>query len=300
MPITLPNANDAGYYVGGGDHGLYQFLTLEEIVETFIATYVGDGKICQNVHPNDVYFHATRAFQELSYDTLRSVKTQELEVPNTLSMLMPRDYVGHVKLSWSDTAGVEHVIYPARVTSNPTDIGYDAATDTYSFTANVLDSDETSDTLSKYQSQTPTQNVTSHDDETLKDVFGSRYGIDPAHAQINGSYFIDTILGKIYFSSNLAGKTLILEYISDGLGYSADSDSITHGAAIIHKFAEEACYKHIAYGCLSALTSTDGGRLALIKKERFAETRKAKIRLSNIKIEEITQILRGSSKIIKH
>ena len=36
------------------------------------------------------------------------------------------------------------------------------------------------------------------------------------------------------------------------------------------------------------------------KKERFAETRKAKLRLSNIKLEEITQVLRGKSKHIKH
>jgi hypothetical protein len=36
------------------------------------------------------------------------------------------------------------------------------------------------------------------------------------------------------------------------------------------------------------------------KRERFAETRKAKLRLSNLKIEELTQILRGKSKQIKH
>jgi hypothetical protein len=35
------------------------------------------------------------------------------------------------------------------------------------------------------------------------------------------------------------------------------------------------------------------------KKERFAETRKAKIRLSNIKIEEFTQVLKGMGKQIK-
>jgi hypothetical protein len=36
------------------------------------------------------------------------------------------------------------------------------------------------------------------------------------------------------------------------------------------------------------------------KKERFATTRKAKLRLSNVKLEELTQILRGKSKQIKH
>ena len=36
------------------------------------------------------------------------------------------------------------------------------------------------------------------------------------------------------------------------------------------------------------------------KKERFAAVRNAKLRLSNIKLEELTQILRGKSKQIKH
>ena len=35
------------------------------------------------------------------------------------------------------------------------------------------------------------------------------------------------------------------------------------------------------------------------KREKFTETRKAKIRLSNIKIEEFTQVLKGMSKPIK-
>jgi hypothetical protein len=36
------------------------------------------------------------------------------------------------------------------------------------------------------------------------------------------------------------------------------------------------------------------------QKDKFASVRKAKLRLSNIKLEEISQILRGKSKQIKH
>ena len=59
-------------------------------------------------------------------------------------------------------------------------------------------------------------------------------------------------------------------------------------------------YKWILYGCLVARAGVPAGALAMAKKERSIETRKAKIRLSNIKIEEITQIMRGKSKWIKH
>ena len=37
-----------------------------------------------------------------------------------------------------------------------------------------------------------------------------------------------------------------------------------------------------------------------LKKEASAKMRNAKIRLSNMKVEEMTQVLRGKSKWIKH
>ena len=98
--------------------------------------------------------------------------------------------------------------------------------------------------------------------------------------------------GNIHFSSNLSGKTIILKYISDGHG--------TDDEQIVHKFAEEAMYKWIAYGCASARVDVPENVIQRLKKEKFAETRKAKIRLSSIKIEEIAQIMRGKSKWIKH
>ena len=109
MGLTLPGSHDSNYYTGSS-YGQYQFLTLEDIVESFIATYAGVGKICENIRANDIYFHATRALQEFSYDIFRSIKSQEITVPNTLLMKLPRDFVNHVKLSWSDTAGIKHFL----------------------------------------------------------------------------------------------------------------------------------------------------------------------------------------------
>ena len=96
----------------------------------------------------------------------------------------------------------------------------------------------------------------------------------------------------IHFSSNMSGKTIILHYLSDGHG--------TDNEMIVHKFAEEAMYKWIAYGCASARTDIPENVIQRLKKEKFAETRKAKIRISNIKIEEISQVMRGKSKWINH
>ena len=68
----------------------------------------------------------------------------------------------------------------------------------------------------------------------------------------------------------------------------------------VHKFAEEAMYKHIAYAILSTRSNIPEYIINRYRRERFATKRVAKLRLSNIKLEEITQVLRGKSKQIKH
>jgi len=271
-------------------YGDYQFTSLETIIDQFIVAYVGDDKMIQKIKRVDVAFHAQRALQELSFDTFKSTKAQEIEVPATLQMVLPQDYVNYVKLSWSDSAGIEHVLYPAIKTSNPTAITQNAD-GVYQFTGDNLTTTD-SDTWTAYKSHTPNENETDYTDGTYDLMVNERYGLDPAHAQTNGSFYIDEAAGKIHFSSNISGKTLILEYISDSLGTDAEMQ--------VHKFAEEAMYKSIAYAVMSTRANVPEYIVNRFRKERRAEVRKAKLRLSNIKLEELTQILRGKSKWIKH
>ena len=271
--------------------GDYQFTSLEHIINQFIIAYVGEDKIISKIKRTDVAFHAMRALQELSFDTFKSTKSQEIVVPASLTMVLPQDYVNYIKLTWSDSSGVEHVIYPAAKTSNPLQVQQNAAGD-YQFDETALDVDNASTTNASFNTMSVSQNNDDYDDDTYWLANGERYGLDPQYAQVNGSFFIDELTGKIHFSSNISGKTVILKYISDSLGTDAEMK--------VHKFAEEAMYKHIAYAVLATRSNTQEYIVARFKKERFAETRKAKLRLSNIKLEEITQILRGKSKHIKH
>jgi hypothetical protein len=454
----LQNQNQEDYY-SGNDHGNYQFVSLDDIIKQFMIVYVGENKIIPKAKRLDVAFHAQRALAELSFDTFKSFKAQEITVPATLQMTLPQDYINYTKISWVDSAGIKHLLYPTSKTSNPFSpqqdangdflfhnkhlihsgelikngnfqgghtnwfinvqwdepsvnppvittfpvvpstsaatsgdpgtgwfygwngnaiAGYNipqhcgirqvnvpiksgeeykvsvdvsgytsgqgqfsvvlvdengdtsdagnissngtysatitAGTDAASYTRNsvfirnksatagniVIDnisvkrvgSEETSTTWSNYKSTTPSENNNDdYEDDTYWPANGERYGLDPQHAQVNGSFYIDQVSGKIHFSSNISGKTVILDYISDSLG--------THDEMQVHKFAEEAMYKYIAHAVLSG--SSYGQQLVpRLTKEKFAAIRKAKLRLSNIKLEELTQILRGKSKQIKH
>ena len=294
------------YYLST-NKGNYQFVSLSDIINAFMLIYTGEGKIINKANIMDVQFHGMRAIQELSYDVLRSHKAFEQEIPPTLVMPLPQDYVNYTKIVRVDSNGIELPLYPTGKTSNPFPINQNPDHLGYNFNDQEVLKDQgspptpsithlepyTSDTRSKFNSIPSSNSNQDYDalDHNRLDNRGRRYGLDPQHAQQNGTFYIDQATGFIHFSSDLAGQTITLKYISDGLGTDAEM--------IVHKFCEEAVYKHIMYGLISSRSNMPQGVVQRFKKEKFAETRKAKIRLSNIKMEEFTQVLKGISKPIK-
>ena len=469
--MALLNQTQQDYY-DGNDFGGYQFISLDDIINNFTIAYVGEGKIIPKIKRTDIAFHAQRAIQELSFDTFKSIKSQEITLPPSNTMVLPQDYVNYTKVCWVDGNGIERPLYPTKHTSNPTPILqnsegdysltakgtfsvganptivldgeyldikvgmfvtgasipgglhpdnwdnylvsstsnlngitsitialassggglistsaetdiltfvnedkslileretayvlenaiFTAASDTitagtatdaanikvgmlvshidfptdtvvhdvdvtsgiitvtrldpdslislagsYSISATILaggnevtflSNTQNSSTWGSYSSDTSNStgdaNSYNHDTDIYDLNIGQRYGLETSMAQGNGTYYIDNLSGLIHFSSNISGKTVILKYISDGLG--------TDNEMVVHKFAEEAMYKCIAYAIFS--TTINGQQLVpRFKKEKFAAVRQAKLRLSNIKIEELTQLMRGKSKWIKH
>ena len=303
--MGLINQTDEQYYLGPDgiwnnwdeNYGNYQFTSIKDIINNFIISYVGEEKIISKAKRTDVAFHAQRGIQEFSFDILPSVKTAEIEIGPTLNFVLPKDYVNYVKLTWVDQRGIERVIYPAIKTSNPFPILQD---DQYQYlfdeqNQEILSANE-SETRKRFQSaslnrQHNLDNV-NNSDVLRANHFGRRYGISPEQAQTNGVFYIDQLQGVIFFDSSFVGRIVTLKYISDGLG--------TDEEMTVHKFAEEALYKYIAYAILSTRANTPEYLVSRFKRETSAAKRNAKIRLSNIKIEEITQVMRNKSKIIKH
>jgi hypothetical protein len=286
------------------NYNSYAYLSLKDIVNNFMVGYVGLDKIIPRVKRSDVIFHAKRGLQEFSYDTLKSVNQLELSIPPSLSLVIPQDYVNYVQLSWVDTSGVKHIIYPTRLTSNPTPLLQDSQ--------GIPVQGNWGENLEPSQSETDTRwasnnnlNITGqitnsqinnyanvYDWSWWKTAYGQRYGLEPETSQKNGWFTINEREGKFSFSSDLANQIIILEYISDGLAYDMNSK--------IPKMAEEALYMHIAYSILAGRANVQEYIVQRFKKDRRAQLRNAKIRLSNIKIEEFTQVMRGKSKWIKH
>jgi hypothetical protein len=303
--MGLINKTDEQYYLGPDgvwdnwdeDYGSYQFTSIKDIINNFIISYTGEDKIISKVKRSDVAFHAQRGIQEFSFDILPSIKSQEIEIGARLNFVLPKDYVNYVKFTWTDGNGIERVIYPTSKTSNPSGIVQDeAAQYLFDEPSNEIILSENSRTLDKFQSDKSSGRGSLDNIDNLDSLssnrFGRRYGLTPENAQSNGVFFIDKLKGVAFFDSSFVGKLVTLKYISDGLG--------TDEEMTVHKFAEEALYKYIAYAILSTRSNTPEYIVSRLKKERAAAKRNSKLRLANIKIEEIAQVMRNKSKIIKH
>jgi hypothetical protein len=90
----------------------------------------------------------------------------------------------------------------------------------------------------------------------------------------------------------LSGKLITIKYISDGLG--------TDDEMKVHKYSEDAIYKYITYALASSKANYPEYIINRFRKEKRAAIRNSKIRLSNYKIGEFEQLMRGKNKRIKN
>ena len=288
------------------NYGGYEYIKLDDAVDNFMVGYVGDGKLLQKANKSDVLFFAKRSLQEFSYDTLKSIHSQELTVPSNLSVVLPQDYVNYVSVCYIDGLGVKRPIYPANnLTTSPyenpvqdaegvpvqdnfgrTIEGTSITEERWKTANDKLINLNYFDSLDDYAYWANYYGF----DNTL--AYGQLYGSDPQYAQINGWFNPNYREGKMSFSSNMVNKLIVLEYISDGLAHDGDSK--------VPKMAEDALYASILYNIVSTRSGQQEYTVQRLKKDRSAKLRNAKIRLSNIKLDEIVQVMRGKSKWIKH
>ena len=117
--MALLDGQTQSSYYQGSEYGQYQFVSLQDVIDQFMVIYVGEEKVINKASRTDVAFHAQRALAELSFDTLRSFKSQSIVLPPSLVMTLPHDYVNYTRVMWCDDAGIKRPLYRTRDTQNP-------------------------------------------------------------------------------------------------------------------------------------------------------------------------------------
>jgi len=271
------------------NYNSYSYIKVQDLVNNFLVAYVGAGKLIPSVKRTDVIFHTKRALQEFSYDTLRSIKSQELTIPPSLNVPIPQDYVNYVNLSWVDDIGITHIIYPTTLTTNPYTKPIQDAQGIATQDNEGQNLTGTSITEKRYKEQNTEILQEIRDDITGRLVADGLYGW--YGNWFYGTFTINDRNGTFAFSSDLKDKIIVLEYISDGLAYEEDMR--------VPKLAEEAVYAYLSHAILASRINQPEYIIRRLKQEKSAKLRNAKIRLSNLKSNEFVQIMRGKSKWLK-
>lgn len=279
--------------------GYYRRTNLEDAINNFIVAYIGEDKALAKVPRYEVDFWAQRGVQEFSYDILHSEKSIEIELSDALTFPLPQDYVTYNAISQIEKDGTKTRLMPQRKVNNPTaplqDSDYEL---TFDSDGNLQEA-SLSESITKFQSpdhyEASQENQNSRYEDDDYPYMNKRYGSDPERMTNIGTFVMDEKNGLIYFDGSLKkDKIIVLDYISDGL---ADNGDLTK--VYIPKLAEDALYAYMLYN-LAKVRPSLAGIVPLYKKEASSKMRNTKIRLSNYKLPELAQVLRGKAKWIKH
>ena len=297
MPnIITPSAD---YYEDNDLHGNYQFITLEDIVNNYIMSGQDDD-FTSNVDRCKVLFQARRAFRELYFDVIQEIRGIALELSPTLTVTLPPDFVNYVRISWLGEDGMLHEM---------------AKNDKVSIAKDYLQShdyeilfSEGGCPLEASKSGLPIDPVTGlayASADISENQFGWQFGNSKPFQPNknfstvfpNGSYIIDKNSGLIRFGSEVFGKTVVLEYISDGLYTGCEGKD--EADLSIHKFAEDAIYNFMYFKLIERRRNVPANAKVLARKEWFNSRRLCKRRMDTIRANELRQTFKGANKWIK-
>ena len=285
--------------------GSYQYVSLKDIVTNFMLMYQGNHSLVNNEERYKIIFHAKRAIQELNYDAFKEIKALEISLPDTVRYVLPSDYVNWVRVSMFENG----VLFP--LTEN---IQATTAQAYLKDNSGALLFDENGEVLNPEFSDFDLARIKG----TKKSIYlneaspfngsegyccdgawyfdyaiGARYGLNTETANANPTFRIDSKAGVINFDSTMAGKSVILEYVSDGMEGGNDS------LITVNKLFEEYVYAYIQYAILNSKLGVQEYIVARARKQKSALLRNAKIRISNIHPGRLLMNLRGQSKWIK-
>jgi len=293
--MGIPRFTDLDAYYGDQDQwGQYQYVSLKDLVNNYMFMQ-GDDSNTSITSRNRVVFHAKRAIQELYFDVVNEIIAVEIELSPSLTLALPHDYINYVRISWVDECGKLHPLAvdnsynlsQAYLQDNDYNFLFDSQGD-------ILQGSHIQNRPGCSPSQTQDFSVDGSESYVFPYYYESGpYNTDRSKIFKNGSYKIDKTRGVIQFSSDVDGRIIVLEYLSDGLFQREDSD------IMVHKFSEEAVYSYIYWMLIRMRRNIPQNEKQSARRDYFNFRRIAKRRIKPLRYEEVRQVLKGSSKNIK-
>ncbi len=117
------------------------FISLNDIINNFLISYTGPGRLIPDAIRTEVIFHARRCLQEFAYETIKSQFTEgPTAVTTSSAVALPTDFVAvisAINTGFSATIPLVEVSTLADLSTGEFFIDYAARTITYGDTGNA-------------------------------------------------------------------------------------------------------------------------------------------------------------------
>lgn len=231
---------DQGYFNNTGDHGNYQFIPISDIIDDLLLESQEDDSYLKNIKRYTIIHHAFKGVKRLNRNVVNNILAFEITVPESLTVVVPPDFVSWVRISVVVSERDSFVLKPLNenrkintaigyLQDNKSEILFDNngevltadASNVYNFPFKRYSISEFSSCTNSYSN--------------LKTSEVSRYG----------EFVFNSNDGLISFSSDLMDKEVVIEYLSDGLQANLKEEEVR-----VHKDLEEVLKDWIYYSCI--------------------------------------------------
>ena len=302
--------SDYKYYENNGNApqdenwGSYQYVSLDDVVSNFMLMYQGNNEILNNIERYQVIFHAKRGIQELNYDAMKEVKILQIDVDDQIRFVLPPDYVNYVRISLYEnntlfplSENIQTMWAGAYLEDNSGNMLFDVNGNVLSAQNSIIDNARIAGGMqSLYLGPGPYNNqmgFNCNGEWYFQYAIGARFGLNTETANVNPTFTINKQNGVIYFSSGMSGKSVVVEYVSDGMEKGDDSK------ISVNKMFEEFIYAYIRFSLLNSKFGVQEYVVSRARKDKSSLLRNAKLRLSNIHPGRLLMNLRGQDKWLK-
>lgn len=268
-----------------GDKGGYQYLTLDEVINRMLVES-HDSESYLSGYPRHLFvMNAKTALKELTKEHFTNIKGLELSLGDDYVFKMPQDYVDYMRIS----------VVAENNTLQPLDINTSlniSKTYLQDHDYNIIFDDEGN------AIEADGNNLTNKPFKSYyfqEHSLGGQQQLDTSKLSKNGEFNVDKEEGVIYFGSNLAGKDIVLEYISDGVEW----DRIHESEIKLHKYLDKALEDLIYYKCISRRRNVPANEKERALRASNTSKHKAKIKLANFDYQAIKRVWRQGSKWVK-
>jgi len=88
------------------------FISLNDIINNFIISYTGPGKLIPDSKRTEVIFHARRCLQDFAYETLKSKFTiDDTAMPSGDELNLPKDFVTTIEVGAAPIGNVPITVF---------------------------------------------------------------------------------------------------------------------------------------------------------------------------------------------